>query len=111
MDLNHQPPGPEPTHGSRENQCKALNRRRIDEQLSPLIGLLIGLQIVSPTLVGGKRGTRRPPLINRPVPPTTRAAEAALIPWIEFGPENVLEGEMQGKLNQARTAERALHDS
>src|SRR5882762_4310612 len=50
MDLNHQPPGPESMHGSRENQSKALNRRRIDEQLSPLIGLLIGLQIVSPTL-------------------------------------------------------------
>src|ERR1700675_2330544 len=29
-----------------KNQSKALNRRRIDEQLSPLIGLLIGLQIV-----------------------------------------------------------------
>lgn len=40
-----------------------------------------------------------------------RAAEAALIPSIEFGPENGLEGEMQGKLNQAGAAERALHDS
>ena len=38
-------PGPESTCGSRENQSKALNRRRIDEQLSPLIGLLIGLQL------------------------------------------------------------------
>jgi hypothetical protein len=45
-DLNLRPPGPEPTHRSRENQSKALNRRRIDEQLSLLIGLLIGLQIV-----------------------------------------------------------------
>jgi hypothetical protein len=44
-------------------------------------------------------------------PQKTRAAEAALMPWIEFGPENVLEGEMQGKLNQARTAERTLHKS
>jgi hypothetical protein len=30
---------------SEENQSKALNRRWIDKQLSPLIGLLIGLQI------------------------------------------------------------------
>lgn len=45
------------------------------------------------------------------MPKKTRAAEAALIPWIEFGPENGLEAEMQGKLNQAGTAERALHDS
>jgi hypothetical protein len=43
--LNLRSPGLEPTHGSRENQSKALNRRRIDEQLSPLIGLHIGLQI------------------------------------------------------------------
>src|SRR5690348_4047145 len=42
-------PDPESTHGSRENQSKALNRRRIDEQPSPLIGLLIGLHILSPT--------------------------------------------------------------
>src|SRR6266481_802982 len=49
-DLNLRPAGPEPTHGSRENQSKPLNRRRINEQLSTLIGLLIGLQIVSPTL-------------------------------------------------------------
>lgn len=49
-DLNHPPPSPEPTFGSAENQSKALNRRRIDEQLSLLIGLLIGLQIVTPTL-------------------------------------------------------------
>jgi hypothetical protein len=37
-------PGPESTFGSAENQSKALNRRWIGEQLSPLIGLLIGLQ-------------------------------------------------------------------
>jgi len=41
----------------------------------------------------------------------TRAAEAALMPCIELGPENSLEREMQGKLNQARTADRTLHDS
>ena len=44
-------------------------------------------------------------------PQKTRAAEAALIPWIGVGPEHGLEGEMQGKLNQARTADRTLHDS
>jgi hypothetical protein len=38
-DLNLRPPGPESTYGSRVNQSKALNRRRIDEQPSPLIGL------------------------------------------------------------------------
>jgi hypothetical protein len=43
--LNLRPPGPEPPQGSEENQSKALNRRWIGEQLFPLIGLLIGLQI------------------------------------------------------------------
>jgi hypothetical protein len=43
-------------------------------------------------------------------PQKTRAGEAALIPWIELAPR-MSEGEVQGKLNQARTAERALHDS
>src|ERR1700722_10310100 len=32
VDLNLQPPGPESTYGSRVNESKALNRRRIDEQ-------------------------------------------------------------------------------
>jgi hypothetical protein len=68
-DLNLRPPGPEPTHGSRENQSKALNRRRIDEQLSPLIGLLFGLQIVNPTLdnerlLAGSRATRRQTVVR-----------------------------------------------
>ena len=43
-------PDPEPPQGSEENQSKTLSRRWIGEQLSPLIGLLTGLQIVSPTL-------------------------------------------------------------
>jgi len=46
-----------------------------------------------------------------PLAQKTRAAEAALIPWIEFGPGNGLEREMQGKLNQARTADRTLDES
>jgi hypothetical protein len=49
-DLNLRPPGPEPPQGSEENQSKALNRRWIGEQLSPLIGLLIGLQIADACL-------------------------------------------------------------
>src|ERR1700730_2833930 len=33
------------------------------------------------------------------------------IQWIKSSPDNGLEREMQGKLNQARTADRTLHDS
>jgi hypothetical protein len=50
LNVSENAPGPESMYGSRENQSKALNRRRIDERVSPLIGLVIGLQILSPTL-------------------------------------------------------------
>jgi hypothetical protein len=45
---------------------------------------------------GAKRGTCLSRLLNgySDASKKTRAAEAALIPWIEFGPENALEGEM-----------------